>query len=52
MPRSWRRPRRRCASAYPPDDVRLYFSTLTLQDPETWGGLTSLIDPAPPESTV
>ena len=39
-------------SAYPPEDVRLYFATLTLQDPETWGGLTSLIDPAPPESAV
>jgi hypothetical protein len=25
--------------AFPVDDVRLYFDTLRLQDPETWGGL-------------
>ena len=25
--------------AFPSQDVDLYFSTLTLQDPETWGGL-------------
>jgi hypothetical protein len=30
------------ASAYPPGDVRLYFETLLLQDPDTWGGLASL----------
>jgi hypothetical protein len=30
------------ASAYPPDDVRLYFETLLLQDPDTWGGLAPL----------
>ncbi len=30
------------ASAYPADDVRLYFETLLLQDPDTWGGLASL----------
>jgi hypothetical protein len=26
-------------AAYPPEDVRLYFDTLTMQDPETWVGL-------------
>jgi hypothetical protein len=25
--------------AYPSDDIRLYFSTLLAQDPETWGAL-------------
>jgi len=30
------------ASAYPADAVRLYFETLLLQDPDTWGGLASL----------
>jgi hypothetical protein len=25
--------------AYPPEDVRLYFTTLLMQDPETWAGL-------------
>lgn len=30
------------AAAYPPDDVRLYFETLVLQDPDTWAGLASL----------
>jgi hypothetical protein len=27
------------ASAYPAADVHLYFQTLLLQDPDTWGGL-------------
>jgi hypothetical protein len=27
------------ASAYPIENVRLYFSTLVSQDPDTWGGL-------------
>jgi hypothetical protein len=27
------------AAAYPADDVALYLSTLTWQDPDTWGGL-------------
>ena len=27
------------AAAYPPEDVRLYFTTLLMQDPETWAGL-------------
>jgi hypothetical protein len=27
------------AAAYPVEDVRLYFSTLVSQDPDTWGGL-------------
>lgn len=26
-------------AAYPAEDVRLYFSTLVAQDPDTWGGL-------------
>jgi hypothetical protein len=26
-------------AGYPADDVRLYFETLTMQDPETWAGL-------------
>ena len=30
------------ASAYPAADVRLYFETLLLQDPETWGALAEL----------
>jgi hypothetical protein len=30
------------AAAYPADDVALYLSTLTWQDPDTWGGLTAL----------
>jgi hypothetical protein len=27
------------AGAFPIEDVRLYFSTLVSQDPDTWGGL-------------
>jgi hypothetical protein len=30
---------RAIATAYPAEDVRLYFATLTMQDPETWAGL-------------
>jgi len=30
------------AAAYPAADVRLYFETLLLQDPDTWGGLAPL----------
>jgi hypothetical protein len=30
-------------AAYPADDVALYLSTLTWQDPDTWGGLRSHI---------
>jgi len=40
---------RRLLAAYPPDDVRLYFSTLLMQDPETWGALHGLT--AEPESS-
>ena len=29
------------SSAYPAADVRLYFQTLLLQDPDTWGGLSA-----------
>jgi hypothetical protein len=28
---------------FPAEDVRLYFSTLVLQDPVTWGGLAELL---------
>jgi hypothetical protein len=31
-------------SAFPADDVSLYFSTLLWQDPETWGGLADVAD--------
>jgi hypothetical protein len=31
------------AGAYPPDDIRLYFQTLVLQDPDTWAGLSGHI---------
>ena len=30
------------AGSYPPEDVSLYLSTLTWQDPETWGALTDV----------
>jgi hypothetical protein len=30
------------ASAFPPEDVSLYLSTLLWQDPETWGSLADL----------
>lgn len=30
------------ASKYPPDQVRIYFSTLVSQDPETWKALAAL----------
>jgi hypothetical protein len=29
---------------FPADDVRLYFTTLLLQDPETWSGLEQVLD--------
>ena len=28
---------------FPPDDVRLYLTTLLCQDPETWGGLSEIV---------
>lgn len=31
------------AKGYPPEDVRLYFSTLLMQDPETWAGLDTFV---------
>ena len=31
------------AREFPPDDVRLYLTTLICQDPETWGGLTDIV---------
>jgi len=30
------------AASYPPEDVALYLTTLTWQDPDTWGGLSKL----------
>ena len=27
------------AASFPPEDVTVYLSTLTWQDPDTWGGL-------------
>ena len=33
---------KKLAAAYPASDVALYLSTLTWQDPETWGALSSL----------
>ena len=32
------------AGACPADDVRLYLTTLLCQDPETWGGLTDIVE--------
>jgi hypothetical protein len=32
------------APQFPPDAVRLYFSTLLAQDPETWEGLEAVLD--------
>lgn len=34
------------AAAYPSEDVRLYFLTLLLQDPDTWGGLEAFVGQA------
>ena len=31
------------AREFPPDDVRLYLTTLLCQDPETWGGLSDIV---------
>ncbi|HEY3045034.1 MAG TPA: hypothetical protein VGJ39_13460, partial [Vicinamibacterales bacterium] len=28
---------------FPPDDVRLYLTTLLCQDPDTWGGLDAIV---------
>jgi hypothetical protein len=36
-------------AAYAKDDVDLYFQTLLVQDPETWGGLADLLDDGPAE---
>jgi hypothetical protein len=35
------------ASAYAGEDVALYFATLVSQDPETWGELADVSEPAP-----
>lgn len=32
-------------AAHPPEDVGLYFATLLLQDPQTWGAIASLEAP-------
>jgi len=40
-------------AAFPKEDVELYFQTLLVQDPETWGGLAPLLEdegPQAPES--
>ena len=37
------------ATKYPPDQVRLYLSTLVSQDPETWKELATLPQTAAPE---
>jgi hypothetical protein len=29
---------------FPPDDVRLYLNTLLCQDPDTWGGLSEIVN--------
>jgi hypothetical protein len=34
---------RKLTEGYPADDVRMYFSTLLLQDPDTWGALQELL---------
>ena len=31
------------AGEFPTEDVRLYFTTLLCQDPETWGGLSEIV---------
>jgi hypothetical protein len=31
-------------SEFPPDDVQLYLNTLLCQDPETWGGLSEIVN--------
>lgn len=45
---------RELATKFPPDDVHLYFATLLVQDPTTWGPLGQILDevkqsPARPE---
>jgi hypothetical protein len=35
---------------YPKDDVELYFLTLLVQDPETWGGLADILEKMNPQS--
>jgi hypothetical protein len=35
------------AREFPPDDVRLYLTTLLCQDPETWGGLSEIVKGLP-----
>jgi hypothetical protein len=35
------------ARDFPPDDVRLYLTTLLCQDPETWGGLGDIVKGLP-----
>lgn len=34
---------RKLLGSFPDDDVRLYFATLLLQDPDTWGALEGLL---------
>jgi hypothetical protein len=35
---------------YPKEDVELYFLTLLVQDPETWGGLADILETMNPQS--
>jgi hypothetical protein len=41
-PEALRKAARAIAASYPADDVALYLSTLTWQDPDTWGALAEL----------
>ena len=39
---------RALADTWPPDDVRLYFTTLLLQDQATWAALEQVVEGLPP----
>jgi hypothetical protein len=43
---------RQLLTAWPPEDVRLYFSTLVMQDPGTWGALAPLATPESEPSAI
>ena len=36
---------------FPKDDVELYFLTLLVQDPETWGGLADILETMRPAAS-
>jgi hypothetical protein len=46
-PEQLREAARTLVASFPPGDVRVYFSTLLLQDPDTWGALHDHL-PEPP----